>query len=138
MLQNLWLERLYTEFILHTMLASSSDVNRERLIITAHEIVNTVLLPARRRDLLHRLRADIEWAVSGDIPGTLEINASLGILTTITAGVLRHALCQRSGLGASTTKSTSCRTNEYQSKRDNPRYQRFNIMLRFMDRGWAE
>lgn len=69
MLQYLWLERLYTEFILHTMLANSSEVNRERLIITAHEIVNTVLLPARQRDLLHRQRAAIEWAVSGDIPG---------------------------------------------------------------------
>lgn len=73
MLQNLWLERLYTEFILHTMLASSSEVNRERLIITAHEILNTVLLPARQRDLLHHHRADIEWAVSGDIPRTFKI-----------------------------------------------------------------
>ncbi|KAJ5355549.1 uncharacterized protein N7496_012761 [Penicillium cataractarum] len=62
-LQSLWLERLYTEFILHTILASSTELNRERLITTAHEIVNTVLLPTRRRDLLHSHRADIEWAL---------------------------------------------------------------------------
>jgi hypothetical protein len=71
-LQNLWLEYLYTEFILHTLLASSSELNREKLIITAHEIVNTVLLPTRQRDLLHSHRADIEWAVSGMIRATLE------------------------------------------------------------------
>lgn len=70
-LQNLWLGCLYTEFLLHAILASSSEVNRERLMITAHEIVNTVLFTARQRGLLHGHRADIEWAVSRDIGSTL-------------------------------------------------------------------
>ena len=67
MLQSLRLECLYTEFLLHSLLASSSENNRERLITTAHEIVNLVLLPTRKRDLLHSHRADMEWAVSGEI-----------------------------------------------------------------------
>lgn len=66
-LQSLQLECLYTEFLLHGLLASSSELNRERLITTAHEIVNLVLLPTRKRDLLHSHRADMEWAVSGEI-----------------------------------------------------------------------
>lgn len=66
-LQSLRLECLYTEFLLHTLLASSSEINREKLIRTAHEIVNIVLQPMRKRDLLHSHRADMEWAVSGEI-----------------------------------------------------------------------
>lgn len=66
-LQSLRLECLYTEFLLHTLLAGSSEISRERLIIIAHEIVNIVLLPTRKRDLLHSYRADMEWAVSGEI-----------------------------------------------------------------------
>lgn len=61
------LEYLYTEFILHTLLASSSEINRESMLTTAHEILKSVLLPTRKRDLLHGHRADLEWAVSGII-----------------------------------------------------------------------
>ncbi|KAH8702197.1 hypothetical protein BGW36DRAFT_372391 [Talaromyces proteolyticus] len=67
-LHSLRLEYLCTEFLLHTLLAISSKISRERLLLTAHEIVNTVLLPIRKRDLLHSHRADMEWAVSGVIP----------------------------------------------------------------------
>lgn len=63
-LRYLWLQYLYTEFILYTILANYSQGRREKLMITAHEIVATVLLPARTRDALHSYRADIEWAVS--------------------------------------------------------------------------
>jgi hypothetical protein len=66
-LQSLWLEYLYTEFLLYTLLASSSEVSRERLLLTAHEIVNIVLLPTRKRDQLHSYRTEMEWAVSGVI-----------------------------------------------------------------------
>ena len=68
MLQCLRLDYLYTEFILHTLLASTSGISREKLLSTAHEIVHTVLLPTRMRDLLHNHRADMEWAVSDVIP----------------------------------------------------------------------
>ncbi|KAJ6007697.1 hypothetical protein N7540_011673 [Penicillium herquei] len=57
------LEYLYTEFLLHTLLAPFNALNRENLITTAHEIVNLVLLPTRRRDLLRSHRADMEWAL---------------------------------------------------------------------------
>ncbi|KAJ5737476.1 uncharacterized protein N7483_002601 [Penicillium malachiteum] len=57
------LEYLYTEFLLHTLLAPFNSLNRENLITTAHEIVNLVLLPTRRRDLLRSHRADMEWAL---------------------------------------------------------------------------
>ena len=59
-LHSLRLEYLYTEFILHTLLASTSEVDREALIITAQEVVNLVLLPTRKRDLLQSHRADME------------------------------------------------------------------------------
>ncbi|KAI2786462.1 hypothetical protein POX_g08848 [Penicillium oxalicum] len=62
-LRYLWLQYLYTEFILYTILANYSQGRREKLMITAHEIVATVLLPARTRDALHSYRADIEWAL---------------------------------------------------------------------------
>ena len=59
-LHSLRLEYLYTEFILHTLLASTSEVDREALIITAQEVVNLVLLPTRKRNLLQSHRADME------------------------------------------------------------------------------
>lgn len=58
------LSHLYTEFLLHNLLASSSEISRESALKTAHEILKTVLLPTRKRDLLHSNRADHEWAVS--------------------------------------------------------------------------
>ncbi|KAJ5626845.1 hypothetical protein N7528_004272 [Penicillium herquei] len=57
------LEYLYTEFLLHTLLAPFNGLNCENLIKTAHEIVKLVLLPTRRRDLLRCHRADMEWAL---------------------------------------------------------------------------
>ncbi|KAJ5081130.1 hypothetical protein N7456_013368 [Penicillium angulare] len=63
MLQNLRLEYLYTEFLLHALLADSSESSRERLITTAHEVVNLALLPTRKRELLHSHRPDMEWVL---------------------------------------------------------------------------
>jgi len=80
-LQSLRLEYLYTEFLLHTLLASSSEISRERLILTAHEIVHIVLLPMRKRDLLHSHRADLEWAVSGEISERLNSNQASNTYT---------------------------------------------------------
>lgn len=57
------LSHLYTEFLLHNLLASSSEISRESALKTAHEILKTVLLPTRKRDLLHSNRADHEWAL---------------------------------------------------------------------------
>ncbi|KAF7718726.1 Fungal Zn(2)-Cys(6) binuclear cluster domain-containing protein [Penicillium ucsense] len=62
-LRYLWLEYLFTQFVLYTILANYSQDKREQLMIIAHEIVITVLLPARTRDALHSYRADIEWAL---------------------------------------------------------------------------
>ena len=67
-LQGLRLEYLYTEFLLHTLLGPFSRMNRESLIITAHEVVNLVLLPTRKRAFLYSHRADMEWTVSGKVP----------------------------------------------------------------------
>ena len=72
---SLRLDYLYTQFLLHTMLVASRENYRERLIETAHEIVNLVLLPARRRELLYSHRAEIEWTVSGNF----EMAIKLGI-----------------------------------------------------------
>ncbi|KAJ5641720.1 hypothetical protein N7490_005720 [Penicillium lividum] len=80
MLLALRLEYLYTEFLLYTLLACYCETSRERLIITAHEIVSIVLSPTRRRDLLHICRAEMEWTVSGDIPR--EINSTFSYLPT--------------------------------------------------------
>ncbi|KAJ5273662.1 hypothetical protein N7478_008787 [Penicillium angulare] len=63
MLQNLRLEYLYTEFLLHALLANSGESSRERLITTAHEVVNLALLPTRKRELLHSHRPDMEWVL---------------------------------------------------------------------------
>ncbi|KAJ5936846.1 hypothetical protein N7466_003296 [Penicillium verhagenii] len=63
LLLNLRLEYLYTEFLLYSLLARSSKSSRQRTMITAHEIVNLVLLPTRNRDLLHSHRADMEWTL---------------------------------------------------------------------------
>ena len=68
MLLGLRLEYLYTEFLLHTLLGPSSRISHESLITTAHEVVNLVLLPTRKRDLLHSHRADMEWTVSSKNP----------------------------------------------------------------------
>lgn len=57
------LDYLYTEFLLHNLLASSSELSRESVLKTAHEILKTVLLPTRKRGLLHSHRADHEWAL---------------------------------------------------------------------------
>ncbi|KAJ5765411.1 hypothetical protein N7520_004970 [Penicillium odoratum] len=57
------LEYLYTEFLLYTLLACYSEDSRERLIITAHEIVSIVLSPTRKRELLHICRAEMEWTL---------------------------------------------------------------------------
>ncbi|KAJ5702426.1 hypothetical protein N7488_009974 [Penicillium malachiteum] len=57
------LEFLYTEFLLHTLLAPFNGLNCENLMKTAHEIVNLALLPTRRRDLLRSHRADMEWVL---------------------------------------------------------------------------
>ncbi|KAE9363900.1 hypothetical protein N431DRAFT_550594 [Stipitochalara longipes BDJ] len=62
-LQGLRLEYLYTEFLLHTLLGPFSRMYRESLIITAHEVVNLVLLPTRKRALLYSHRADMEWTL---------------------------------------------------------------------------
>lgn len=76
-LQGLRLEYLYTEFLLYTLLGASSEVSRECLITTAHEVVNLVLLPTRKRDLLHSHRADMEWTVSSKKPERVD-QLSLG------------------------------------------------------------
>jgi hypothetical protein len=105
-LLGLRLEYLYTEFLLYTLLGPSSRISRESLITTAHEIVNLVLLPTRKRDLLHSHRADMEWTVSSKNP---EKHPSTKVrkLTYIAAGVLCHALCKRSNLGTSATNPAS-------------------------------
>lgn len=65
LLQSLRQEYLYTEFVLHTILANFSEEGRVSLIKTAHEVLNLVLLPTRKRDLLQSNRAEMEWTVSG-------------------------------------------------------------------------
>lgn len=60
------------------------------------------------------------------------------MLTDISVSFLCHALCQRSSLGASATKSTSCGTIKHRQKQRYPRYQRFDNMLRFLGRVWAK
>ncbi|KAL3417429.1 hypothetical protein PVAG01_11429 [Phlyctema vagabunda] len=62
-LQGLRLEYLYTEVLLYTLLGPFNRTHRESLIITAHEVVNLVLLPTRKRALLYSHRADMEWTL---------------------------------------------------------------------------
>lgn len=92
MIHFLRLEYLYTDFLLNTLLASSSEISRESMLITAQEILKAVLLPTRKRYLLHGHRADMEWAVSGEVSKVLN-QIKLRILTYIAASVLCHALC---------------------------------------------
>ncbi|KAL6886771.1 hypothetical protein GGI43DRAFT_418340 [Trichoderma evansii] len=63
MIHFLQLEYLYTDFLLNTLLAGSSEISRESMLITAQEILKAVLLPTRKRYLLHGHRADMEWAL---------------------------------------------------------------------------
>jgi hypothetical protein len=67
-LQGLRLEYLYTGFLLHTLLGPFSRMNRESLIITAHEVVNPALSPTQKRALMCSHRADMEWTISGKVP----------------------------------------------------------------------
>lgn len=87
------LDYLYTEFLLHNLLASSNEISRESVLKTAHEILKTVLLPTRKRGLLHSNRADHEWAVSGKKFNKHLNELKFWILTDIAASFLCHALC---------------------------------------------
>ncbi|KAJ5246293.1 hypothetical protein N7468_001276 [Penicillium chermesinum] len=62
-IHSLRLEYLYTEFLLYTLLANSGGDARVNLIKVAHEVLNLVLLPTRKRDLLQSNRANMEWTL---------------------------------------------------------------------------
>lgn len=86
------LEYLYTEFLLYTLLVNSDEGSRERLMMIAHEVLHIVLMPTRKRQLAHRHRPEMEWAVSKVIS-----RCSAGELISIPADLLRHAVRERSG-----------------------------------------
>ena len=95
------LEYLYTEFLLYTLLVNTDESSRERLMMTAHELLHIVLVLTRERQSTHRRRPNMEWAVREPIS-----RFSAGGLTSTTAGLLRHAVREPSGPRASPASST--------------------------------
>jgi len=57
------LEYLYTKFLLHKLLTKHGG-DRSPMIETAHEMLDLVLLRARKREVVMAHRIDIEWTVS--------------------------------------------------------------------------
>jgi hypothetical protein len=61
------LEYLYTEFLLHKLLFSQNEGDRDRMIQTSHEVIQITLPLMRRNGVQDTGRFELEWTVSYEL-----------------------------------------------------------------------
>ena len=103
------LECLYTEFLLHKLLISQNEGNRDKMIQTSHEILQLALSLLKRSDVIATL--NLEGMMSCEIVSLLKDRR----LMLIIDGVLRHAMREHSYLRAISTESPASSVCDAQS-----------------------
>jgi hypothetical protein len=117
------LECLYTEFLLHKLLISQNEGNRDKMIRTSHEILQLALSLLKKTDVIST--PNLEGMVSCEIIFLLKSRR----LMLIIDGVLRNAMRERSYLRAISTESPAPSVCDAQSVDYNSGHKRAHLVL---------
>lgn len=116
------LEYLYSKFLLHKLLISQNEGNRDKMIQTSHEILHLALSLLKKNDVI--ATPNLEGLVSCEIVPYPKPELMLEI-----DGFLCNAMCERAYLRATSTKSPVSSVYDAQSVDFNSRHKCAHLVL---------
>lgn len=126
------LECLYTKFLLHKLLISQHEGNRDEMIRTSHEILQLTLSVLKKSDMISK--PNLEWMVSCEIVSSLKTRT----LMLFIDGILRNALRERSHFRAISTESSAPSVRGPQSLDFSSGHQCAHLLLWLAGHIWTE
>ena len=117
------LECLYSEFLLHKLLISQNEGNRDKMIRTSHEILRLTLSLLKKNDVI--ATPNLEGTVSCEIVSLLKSRR----LMLIIDGVLHNAMRERSYLRAISTESPASSVYDAQPVDSSSGHKRAYLLL---------